>query len=132
MKTTAFHPEPLMPSQKSTAFWQGGKLCEALWYFSAARVFLQPPNHRSGFTLCDPEDTFEGVRSIKRGDSHELKTRKSRICATGVWAPEYVLAMPDAPGPEPKDNLNCRSVLPSLRWSCRLALIAAWADVEPY
>jgi len=67
---------------------------------------------------------IEGVRSIKRGDSHELRLGNLDIWRDWGWAPEYVLAMHQMlQAPEPKDYLIASGVTTSLREFVRLALL---------
>jgi len=129
-ETTAFHPRSPYAVAKSTAFWQVANYREAYGIFCCTGILAnhESPLRPSRFVT---QKIIEGVRSIKRGDSHELRLGNLDIWRDWGWAPEYVLAMHQMlQAPEPKDYLIASGVTTSLREFVRLAFVAAGLDVE--
>jgi GDPmannose 4,6-dehydratase len=131
-EATAFHPRSPYAVAKSTSFWQVANYREAYGIFCCTGILS---NHESPLRprRFVTQKIIEGVRSIKRGESHELRLGNLDIWRDWGWAPEYVVAMHMMlQATEAKDYLIASGKTTSLREFVSFAFAAACLDEGSY
>ncbi len=131
-ESTAFHPRSPYAVAKSTAFWQVANYREAYGIYCCTGILA---NHESPLRphRFVTQKIIDGVRRIKRGESHELRLGNLDIWRDWGWAPEYVVAMHSMlQASEPKDYLIASGQTISLREFVRLAFTVACLDEGAY
>ena len=128
-EAAAFHPRSPYAVAKSTAYWQVANYREAYGIFCCTGILA---NHESPLRphRFVTQKIINGVRSIARGETHELRLGNLDIWRDWGWAPEYVVAMHRMlNAPVAKDYLIASGHTTSLREFVRLAFVTA--GLEP-
>ncbi len=124
-EATAFRPRSPYAVAKSTAYWQVANYREAYGIFCCTGILA---NHESPLRpqRFVTQKIIEGVRRIKRGESHELRLGNLDIWRDWGWAPEYVVAMHKMlQAPVARDYLIASGQTTCLREFVRLAFLSA-------